>query len=338
MVADDPDRGLRQQAWRLNLERLAPRWDRRRIVAALVPHHRALVLAVLAMLAMLPGLGIAGAAFRFGKGGPANPNNLASAFLLFGPTSAVPAAFLLAVAGLIAKRPGARTLLFGTASLLLTLGGVGCGVGLTMGEEPIEGGAPIAARAAALGYGPFVFLLGLPALVFAIVTPFRVWKDFVTEQCERMLDVMLARGSVAMADLTLATNATPERVRSLLESLVKEGKLAIHFDDRHQRVFTARRLASRQALLVELVETRARVSIDWLAAELGEPVEIVQAWVGDLRAAGHLSARLQDGWLQFDPDGKGSAITRSCESCGGPMKAVGRGVFHCAYCGSEVFV
>jgi len=100
-------------------------------------------------------------------------------------------------------------------------------------------------------------------------------------------------------------------------------------------VATTRRIASRQALRVDLVETRGQLPIDVLATELGEPLAVVRGWIEELLEADALSARVEGQTITFDPDGAGAALTRTCASCGGPMQAVGRGLFHCTYCDAE---
>ena len=324
---------FQEQAWRLGLERRAPRRDRSRWVAALTPAPPGIVATVVAVLAMLPGLGLLAAMLKFGEGGPAA--QVDEALFFFGPFCVAPAALILSVAAALAGRPGARALLLGGAALLTALAGATFLVGTLMGEEPVYDSFGIALAAALLFFGPFAFALSLPAAFFAIRTPGHVRRELVEAQERRLLDVMLQRGAADLADLARAAGADLDETRELLAGLARQNRLAARVDSASGRVHTARRLAALHALLVELVEKQGEISVEELSAELGEPAPTVDGWIAELLAAGHLSARVDGNRISFDPTGRGDARVRSCVDCGGPMKAVGRGVYYCAYCGAE---
>jgi len=292
---------------------------------------------VVAVLSTLPGCGILAALIYFGKS--ADPaKRVADALFLFGPLCTALPAMLLAVAALLASRHGARALLLTAACASTLLGAAAFAVGTSMGEPPVYPTIGRSVYAAGLFFGPFALLFGLPAALFAALTPGQLRRELRAAQERRILDVMLERGSLQLADLGLAANAHLEEVRELLAGLAAAGRLATHLDERTGRVYTARRLASLRALLVGTIEERGAASFEELGAFLAEPRDVVRYWVSDLVEAGHLGARIEAESVRFDPTGLGDAIVRACEDCGGPMKATGRGVFYCAYCGKESLV
>ena len=327
---------LREAVWRRSLEHQAPRMSWSRVLAALMPRPGAAVVAMVAVCSMLPGLGLAGFALKLAEGDDI-ATVVGGALGLFGVFGTIPAAFLLMVAALLAGRPGARSVLLAGGALLLVVGGVSCGTAFTLADSSIEGGAAPAVKGMALIYGPFILLFAGLAAAFAVSTPLRLRRDLIAEQRRRVMEVLLDRGSVSISDLMLAANLDEAGVRRHLAELEQASHLAVRVDDNTRRVFTVRRIATRQALLVDLVETRGRLEIEALAGELGEPVPVVRGWIDELLTASALGARVGAGTITFEPGRAGDSLSRSCTACGGPMKAVGRGLYHCAYCDAETY-
>ena len=91
------------------------------------------------------------------------------------------------------------------------------------------------------------------------------------------------------------------------------------------------------------VRERGRVPLAELARELGEPTVVVEAWLGELLMGGRVVGTIdrERSLFLWDPHGDGlvgarELRQRDCEGCGGPLRAVGGGLFRCVYCGTEL--
>jgi hypothetical protein len=96
--------------------------------------------------------------------------------------------------------------------------------------------------------------------------------------------------------------------------------------------------AERERLLLNMVQTRGQLDIPSAVLELRTTREVVRQYIYDLVGKG-----LFTGYVNWE---KGMLYSRQvadmpsdrCPNCGGKLELAGKGVVHCPYCGSEIFL
>jgi len=94
----------------------------------------------------------------------------------------------------------------------------------------------------------------------------------------------------------------------------------------------------KERLLLNIIQTRGQVDIPSAVLELKVPRDVMKRYVYDLVGKG-----LFTGYVNWD---KGMLYSRQvesmptdrCPNCGGKLELAGKGVVHCPYCGSEIFL
>lgn len=102
----------------------------------------------------------------------------------------------------------------------------------------------------------------------------------------------------------------------------------------------ARELAvvEQQKKLLGMVRAQGRVNIAEAALELRVSRDTVREWVYDLVNKGLFTGYIN--WDQGDLISVDAAKLRTnkCPQCGGELELAGKGVVHCPYCGTEIFL
>ncbi len=267
--------------------------------------------------------------------GEANPG--VALFLL--SVLAIPVVALLSIAAVAASsRPGARALLLATTSGVLALGAYSCGHGMVALDTP-PGPAWMWSVAT---YGSGATIAAAGALALLAFTPHWVRQSLVEDRGGYVRQSILDRGSVAVSELASGLGLADEQVQETVVDLVADGELNARIDDRAGRVLTVDHLSRQQERLARLIVDRGRERIVVLAGTLGEPTGIVEGWVDELRIAGVVDATVDRGrelviWAPLGTREPGLELElRSCTGCGGPLRAVGGGLFRCVYCSAEL--
>lgn len=110
----------------------------------------------------------------------------------------------------------------------------------------------------------------------------------------------------------------------------------LYLRGRHEEVGMAE--VQRQRTLLNMVQTRGQVDIPTAVLELKISRDTMRQYVYDLVGKG-----LFTGYVNWD---KGVLYSRQvqdmpsdrCPNCGGKLELAGKGVVHCPYCGTEIFL
>ena len=192
---------------------------------------------------------------------------------------------------------------------------------------------------------PYVFFCLPLAIVFALPGVYFIAKGLPqvraalsAEYAERALQMIEARGEVALSDLAAEVGLPLSACDDLVERLLREGRFAGVFEAASARVYTAATIAAKQKRLVGAVTTRGQISIDELERELNAPRPLVRRWIYDLVGRGEFTGYMNwDEGLLYSADASKLAHDR-CPRCGGEIELAGKGVAQCAHCGSEIFL
>jgi DNA-binding Lrp family transcriptional regulator len=242
---------------------------------------------------------------------------------------------LLAVAALWEKRPLPRAGLWLAAAACIAVGSFIVTAG--MAAQP---GASLFGT-----FLPYVFFCLPLALVFALPGMYFMAKGLPqvraalsVEHAAQALQMIEARGEVALNDLAAEVGLPLSACGDLVERLLREGRFAGVFDAASARVYTLTAIAAKQQRLLGAVTTRGQVSIDELARELNTPRALLRRWIYDLVGRGEFTGYMNwDEGRLYSADASKLAHDR-CPRCGGELALAGRGVAQCAHCGSEIFV
>lgn len=252
-------------------------------------------------------------------------------------TLALPlAAVLLMLAALREARLGARTFLWGMASLLTLVASLATAI--LMGAD-----SPAALRSSLAGFA----VLCLPILLFqgvvGLVLAFKAWPAFRRilrlARFQRIVEIVQARGESTLPVLAQEVGLPVEKLSPLLAELLASGELMAFVDWEGGGIYSAAALAEKQRLLAAVVQTRGQVRLEELAADLRAPVERVRTWVYHLvqRGAFHGFVDWAGGML-YARDVETLVAQGSCPHCGGKVDLAGQGVVQCSYCQVEIFV
>ena len=242
---------------------------------------------------------------------------------------------LLVVAALWEKRPLPRAGLWLAAGACIAVGSFI--VTLGMAARP---------RATLFdSFFPYVFFCLPLAIVFALPGVYFIAKGLPqvraalsAEYAERALQMIEARGEVALSDLAAEVGLPLSACDDLVERLLREGRFAGVFEAASARVYTAATIAAKQQRLLGAVTTLGQISIDELVRELNAPRPLLRRWIYDLVGRGEFTGYMNwDEGLLYSADASKLAHDR-CPRCGGEITLAGKGVAQCAHCGSEIFL
>ncbi len=91
--------------------------------------------------------------------------------------------------------------------------------------------------------------------------------------------------------------------------------------------------------LLGMVKAQGQVEIARAALELGLSRDEVKAMVYDLVHKGFFSGYINwDEGILYSQDATKLKENARCPNCGGQLELAGKGVVHCPYCGTEIFL
>ncbi|MCS7178185.1 MAG: zinc ribbon domain-containing protein [Anaerolineae bacterium] len=162
----------------------------------------------------------------------------------------------------------------------------------------------------------------------------------------RILGLMLIAGGVVLCLLSAAVSLTSAQTTggrvlgAVLGALLGIPLMAIGAFILIRSQQEARELAvvQQQKKLLGMVRAQGRVNIAEAALELRVSRDTIKEWVYDLVHKGLFTGYIN--WDQGDLISADAAQMRTnkCPHCGGELELAGKGVVHCPYCGTEIFL
>ena len=247
-------------------------------------------------------------------------------------------ALVTALAVAVSRRSGGRALLLAGLALLFAIGTGTCRAGMVdMNASPA--GALVWSL---ISYGSLAVITAGAALALLALTPRAIREELDRDRRDYMGARLADAGSVALLDLEQELRLPAAELREQLVELVAAGS-ALRVEHAAGRVYAAAHVVDRQQRIATTLRERGRLEIPALAGELGEPRSVVESWIAELLRGGRVVGTIDRERQLFlwDPMGDGAIGARAfeqrdCEKCGGPLRALGHGLFRCVYCGTDV--
>ncbi len=96
---------------------------------------------------------------------------------------------------------------------------------------------------------------------------------------------------------------------------------------------------AQEKKILNMVLTQGQVSVQEIIIELQQPRETVEDMIRNLVGKQLFSGAINwEEGLLYSVDSQKLTDGRNCPNCGGEVELAGRGLIHCAWCGSEVFL
>jgi Zn finger protein HypA/HybF involved in hydrogenase expression len=298
------------------LDRGAVHMSASRFAQVVLPSPLSLGIAAASILSTIPGISF-GLFALLGDGPPAGDDVAAAtgALVFF----ALPPFLLFFLPTLgVAGSNGARAVYAVVGGLLAGSFGVIMTTAQLLQGRDASGGLALTL----LGAAPFL----ATAMIAATVAWLQLQDGLRRDRRRRALLLLERYGSLSEDDLSRGVGGTRRQLWLSLRQLHDTTPLR----HEHGRVWTARRLAGRQALLVATVESGER-SVAALTEEVREPVDVVLRWLDVLQEAGVLQSTIDGDRITVG----GIRAQLPCDGCGGPVKLVGGRVLRCVHCGNE---
>jgi hypothetical protein len=296
-------------------------------------------LAVLYLVAL--GILILGALFAlsYGFGSYEGDVRFSQFGFVFGFLVAPFVALLIEIAALLEPAIPAK-LLFGlTTTVVLVAAGVAGAYGFAMDPDTADSNIT-GLGVGSLCFGPFIALSLVVPIYSLVKLPGALRESRQGYRDRTALDLIRAnQGEITYARLGEALHLSADEVDALLRRLVESGQIQGFRERAFGRFYTVPAFAERQLRLLGMVESRGAVSLDEMAREFNVDRGLIKAWLYALVHRGEFT-----GYLNWDEEMIYSAQASQlraggqCPNCGGAMGLAGRGVIHCAHCGTEVFL
>jgi hypothetical protein len=186
---------------------------------------------------------------------------------------------------------------------------------------------------------PVALLFFLPGIYFAIKAAPELKTALREERGERALRMIRAQGRVSFAALAEELGMDVGQIADLLEATRSEGDFDGFVDAQYRTVYSRQFLEQHRRHLLGALHARGQLQVDALADELNVPLDLLKGWLYELVEDGRFTGFInwQDGML-YSREAQKLREQGRCPNCGGELTLAGKGVFHCAYCGAEVFL
>lgn len=252
-------------------------------------------------------------------------------------------AALLAVAGLVEKRMPARRLLLGVGVGVALAGAVTFGIGLS--HQPVKDRDPkqdpvgTGIGAGACCSAPIFLLLLIPFGLSFVGAEKRAVDQAIVDGSARIEQMIAARGTVSVAELSAETGIPEALVDDVVERLIATGRLRGSYDPASRRAFTESWLVHRHGMLPGIVAARGRLQLTALAEELGVPTTLARDWLFQWIQSGRFTGFVHWGEGTItSADAAGLQAKGGCPKCGATLELAGHRLVKCGHCGSEVYL
>jgi len=246
-----------------------------------------------------------------------------------------PVVIILCIMAALSEPAGlAKALIWLFTALLTLLGGGLSAIGLALntGFVPAFGGWVMVCAPSAL-------VLLMPALYEARHAWPKLRAAIALDQEARTIQMIEARGEVALNELAQTLALSPEACAALIERLLHTERVFGFYDVPRGRLYSAAILRERQHTLQAVVMARGQIPLADLAQELRAPRDLVRDWIYQLVKRGEFTGYInwEDGVL-YSAEAEKLAKAGNCPQCGGLLTLVGQGVIQCEHCQSEIFL
>ena len=243
-------------------------------------------------------------------------------------------ALLLEIGAWIEKQPPPRFALGLGAALAGGIAGIFTTTSMALAEEPIDPG--FSSLCCTL---PAVFLLAAPAIIALAKLPAVLNSSRQTDRENQVGDYIRSHnGCAAIDQLARELRIAEYESGQILTAMLDAKKIIGYLDLKYNRFYSIPAMVEKRNKLLGMIKAHGEISLNQLAGELEAPPELVKEWIYYLVDNELFSGYInwQDGIL-YSLEG-GQISGQSCPKCGGELILAGKGITHCNFCGTEIFL
>jgi hypothetical protein len=243
-------------------------------------------------------------------------------------------ALLLEIGAWIEKQPPPRFALGLGAALSAGIAGIFTTTSMALAEEPIDPG--FSSLCCTL---PAVFLLAAPAIIALVRLPAVLGSALQTDQENRVGDyIRRHNGSAALDQMAKELRILESSAGQILTTMLDGKKINGFLNLEYGRFYSFPALVEKRNKLLGSIKAHGKIALNQVAGELQAPAELVKEWIYYLVDKELFSGYInwQDGIL-YSLEG-GQLAGHSCPKCGGELNLAGKGITHCNFCGTEIFL
>jgi transcription initiation factor IIE alpha subunit len=233
------------------------------------------------------------------------------------------------------KTPARRALMFGASALLLAIGGF---VGSTSMAFAPDVGLGTGVVFTTVFCAPVVLAVMAPAVFFGVKAGPYMRETLRTERAAAVVKALDTRGMVTIDELSREIGLDKADTLQLVQELLSSGALGATLYGAFELIYSARALEDAGTNLRRIILARGQARLDYLAAELEVPRDILRRWLYDL--VDHDFS----GYINWERDTVYSVEAQQlmqagrCPACSGELSLAGKGLIHCTYCGAEIII
>lgn len=244
---------------------------------------------------------------------------------------------LLAIAGLIERKPLARTLLFAAAAMLSLIAALFFVAPSLFGPQTEQ-----SAGGAMLGLCllvPIMFLFGLPTLFFGVKVPAHLRRSWEAGRSAAAAQMVRERGMVTVQELAAQLEIEANESDLIFRQIAQDEEFAVRYYPEHATAFGETYEKERQRTLVHTISARGQVRLDELTRLLKVSSDVLHTWLVQL--VGRNAFRGYINWqtgILFSEDASALGESSTCPQCSGRLQLSGKKLVLCSFCGAEIFL
>ena len=187
---------------------------------------------------------------------------------------------------------------------------------------------------------PVILIGGIPIFLAIPRLPDEARKVIFEQRCVRAIEYIQKRdGFVSYQDLSNHLGISELEVDRILVFLLESGRMSGKRYSECKQFLTDQALEQKYNKLIAIVEAHAQVRLDDLATQLAAPPALVRDWIFSLVGQGRYSGYIHwEKGVLYSREAKALLKLKNCPSCGGELNLAGKGVVHCEYCGTDIFL